>query len=310
MTKNFSAATDGERLDVFLKHNLAVISREKIKKAILNGLVSVDGSVNTDPNFRLKQGQTVSADIDTAPKKLQAEKLKLNKLFENDDFLVIEKPAGLVVHPGAGVESGTLANALIADYPEMENLGEHFRPGIVHRLDKDTSGLMLVAKNSNSFDYAKKAFKDREVGKQYIALVHGRIEKPHGFIDKPLELAPKLRKVRVSEGGKASLTEYKVLGYFQSPQIVTNGSLDFYTLIRVILHTGRTHQIRVHFAHVGHPLAGDTLYGKGKPLPSGLTRQFLHAARLTFRLPDGTSLDIESRLPDDLEKVLSNLKKL
>lgn len=305
MTKDFSPDTDGERLDVFLKNNLAVISREKIKKAILNGLVSVDGSVKTDPNFRLRAGQAVSADIDTEPKKLRAEKLKLNKLFENEDFLVIEKPAGLVVHPGAGVESGTLANALIADYPEMENLGEHFRPGIVHRLDKDTSGLMLVAKNPTSFDHAKKAFKDRQVGKEYIALVHGRIEKSHGFIDKPLELAPKLRKVRVSEDGKAALTEYRVLGYFQDKV-----SLDQYTQIRVILHTGRTHQIRVHFAHEGYPLAGDALYGKGKPLPSGLTRQFLHAARLTFRLPEGTNLDIESKLPEDLEKVLNNLEKL
>lgn len=318
----------GERLDIFLKKNSGDVSREKIKKAILNGHALINGQVTRDPSLSLNEGQVVEIEINISDD-LSLSELDIKKVYEDDDFLVINKPSGMVVHPGAGVDRDTLANILITKYPEMRGVGHKFRPGIVHRLDKDTSGLLLVAKNEQALDYAKKVFKDKDIKKEYVALVHGRLEKPHGFIDMPLILDHKRKKVKVSLEGRQAKTEYTVLGYYQDPKSpalgqevdgersrTTHGNpersrgVDFYTLVRVILHTGRTHQIRVHFSHLSHPLAGDSLYGKGSPLLSGLDRQFLHAKRLTFRLPNGTLLDLISELPEDLQMVLNGLDKV
>lgn len=293
----------GQRLDVFLKEYIFDVSREKIKRAILAGQVSVNGQLIDDPNYRVKAAEEIQLSIELKPYQLEPQAASLKKVFENEDFVIIDKPAGMVVHPGANVTDGTLAHALLAEYPSIANVGHPLRPGIVHRLDKDTSGLMLVAKNDQAFEYAKELFKSRNISKEYETLVAGKVNDLHGFIEKPLILVPEHRRVEVSENGRPAKTEYRNRGWYRD-----TGSLDFYTLLRVILHTGRTHQIRVHFSSLGHPLAGDQVYGKGRPIPKGLTRQFLHAKRLAFKLPDGTDVDVESALPDDLKEVLNNLE--
>ncbi len=324
MAKSFTVEKQSAslRLDVFLKNLVSDVSREKIKRAILAGQVAVAGEIVTDPSKVLREGQVVELHKDIKPYRLEPEPLPLKKVYEDDDFLVIDKPAGLVIHPGANVLSGTLAHALLAEYPEMAEVGDSLRPGIVHRLDKETSGLVLVAKNTKAFDYAKAIFKNREITKGYEALVVGHLPKKQGTINKPLSLRPERRRVEVSREGKPALTEYQVLALYQESIVLDphakrsssakgiGAEVDFYTLVRIILHTGRTHQIRVHFSSEGFPVAGDGLYGRGKPVPEGLERQFLHAKRLTFKLPNGTTLDLESELPDDLKKVLDNLELL
>ncbi|OGE86342.1 MAG: hypothetical protein A3J48_02485 [Candidatus Doudnabacteria bacterium RIFCSPHIGHO2_02_FULL_46_11] len=296
----------GQRLDVFLKGQISEVSREKVKRAILGGKVYVNGPKNIDPSFIVAAGNLIEIEIDTKPFKLKAENISLKKIYEDDDFLVIDKPAGLVVHPGANVTTGTLANALLGEYPQIQGLGHEFRPGIIHRLDKGTSGLMLIAKNEKSFEYGKALFEKRLIAKEYETLVFGRLEPKFGVIEKPLRLVPERRRVEVSAEGKAAKTEYRVLGYFED-----SDGIDFYSLVRVILHTGRTHQIRVHFASLGHPVAGDSLYSADeKTKKAGPARQFLHAKRLAFRLPNGTMLDLESELPADLQDFLNSLQKI
>src|SRR3989338_4503883 len=197
--KNFKveAPLAGRRLDVFLSGLVREVSREKIKRAIAAGQATIDGEKISDPAFKLKEGQAVGLDIDTAPYRLKPTALKLDKVYEDNDFLVINKPAGLVVHPGAGVWAGTLAHALLAEYPQIAEVGENWRPGIVHRLDKDTSGLMLIAKNRAAFEYAKNIFKTRQVSKEYEALLVGQLLPKTGVIEKPLALVPQRRRVEV-----------------------------------------------------------------------------------------------------------------
>lgn len=226
--------------------------------------------------------------------------------FENDELLVVEKPAGVVVIPTKKTEQVSLQSLLLKKRPEQNKLGEEFRFGIVHRLDKNTSGLVLVAKSKDSFEYFTKLFKNREIDKEYLALVYGKIEK-HGVIDKPLTKIGQrgISKVRVDEEGKASKTEYWPFGHYHL-------GLDQYTLLRVKLHTGRTHQIRVHFSSERHPVMGDDLYGKpeSQKLADILSRQFLHAMKLEFQLPDKTWLTVESEIPEDLKKVLDKIQKI
>lgn len=307
MTKNFivEAESQGTRLDAYLAKNITAVSRVKIKKAILEGKLFLDGKQIYNPSLKLKAGMKVVLDIEPDTGELKAQDLDLEIIYEDDDFLAINKPAGLVVHPGANLSEGTLANALVAKYPEISQVGHQFRPGIIHRLDKDTSGVLLIAKNNKALEYGQQIFKIRSIKKQYQALVCGRLETLHGFIEKPLLLDPRRRKVIVSEKGKPAKTEFKVKDYYQDPN-----TLDVYTLLDVILHTGRTHQIRVHFADLGHPLAGDLVYSPKNSKPESLHRHFLHAKRLQFKLPGGTYLDLEAPLPQDLQNVLNNLAKL
>lgn len=311
MTRNLEVKKqeEGKRLDVFLKSYFPEISREKVKRGILSNNVFVDDELVDDPSYRVKAGQTVEADIDIKPFKLVPEDIDLEKVYEDDNFIAINKPVGLVVHPGAGIKSGTLANALISHYPGIKDIGDPTRPGIIHRLDKDTSGIILVAKNKEAFEYGKFLFKDRKIKKEYKTLLYGRIDELHGIIEKPLALVPERQRVEVSEKGKPAKTEYWVEGYYGSKSDDGDGKeVDIYTLIRVILHTGRTHQIRVHFSSINHPVAGDDLYGTGFNPPKGLNRQFLHAARLQFKSLDGTFLDLRAPLPEDLQRVLEDLE--
>lgn len=232
--------------------------------------------------------------------------IPLDIVYEDDDIVVINKQARISVHPSVNEPSGTVANALIAKYPELiAGVGEDsLRPGIVHRLDKDTSGLLVVAKNQKSFEFLKKEWQSGQVIKKYLALVWGTMKSEKGEIKS--ELARSLSdfrkrmvlKLRAGQElkGKLAVTEYEVVKKYKD-----------FSLVEVIPKTGRTHQIRVHMASIGHPVAGDKVYGNKKVAPEGLTRQFLHAFYLSFSLPGGKKIALESDLPEDLNEILAKL---
>ncbi|MEO8065917.1 MAG: RluA family pseudouridine synthase [Candidatus Doudnabacteria bacterium] len=310
------------RLDKFLADQNKEVSRSRIQKAIKNGQVSVNGQKILEPDFIVKPEDKIELP-EFKNEELKASNLELKVVFENDDLAVIDKPAGMVVHPGAGNKEDTLAQALMTRYPGIEKVGEPHRPGIVHRLDEDTSGLILIAKNAESYEYFKKQFLERKVEKEYLALVHGAPPKTHDLIDLPIQRVPLKQKMSVGDGsasggklGKPAQTEYWVLkeGVAEGLSLPKNGGLKTsatkpdpagqVSLLRVKLHTGRTHQIRVHLAHIGNPIVGDRLYGN-KEDSKILDRQFLHAYRLKFKLMDGTWLEVESPLPEDLKEVLT-----
>ncbi len=286
------------RLDKFLALQHSEVSRGRIQKAIKAGLVLVNGQKTLETDFQLKETDQVELP-EFVKEELKPSNIELKVIFENDDCAVIDKPAGLVVHPGAGNTEDTLANALLTRFPGIDKVGEPHRPGIVHRLDEDTSGLILVAKNQEALDYFKQQFQDRKVEKEYLALVHGVPLKQHDIIDAPLEKVPLKQKMKVGTG-KEAVTEYWVKGVNGGKG---EGALQF-SLLRVKLHTGRTHQIRAHLAHIGHPIVGDAVYGKRSDM---LNRQFLHAHRLKFQLLDGTWLELHSPLPAQLQQVLTQL---
>lgn len=295
------------RLDRFLAEKIKEASRSRIQKDIESGLVRVNGEVAAESKTVVRLGDEIEYRIQKTEYRNSDsgfEILDSHVLYENEDLLVIDKPAGLVVHPAPGYKGPTLVEGLLHKYKDIKLVGEDdIRPGIVHRLDKDTSGVMLVAKSQKMFEHLKDAFASRKIKKEYIALVCGNVESKHGFIDAPVgKHAADFRKMTALRptNAKPALTEYYVQEH-----------LDGYTLLMVKLHTGRTHQIRVHFSSPdffgGHPLAGDKLYGKCKA--PGLERQFLHARKIEVQLPDATWIEAESKLPPDLEQVLNNLRK-
>ncbi len=222
-------------------------------------------------------------------------------IYEDKNIIVINKPADLIVHPNNPEQKNTLVDELLAYCPEIKNVGnDPMRPGIVHRLDKDTSGLIIIAKNNHSFAYLKKQFSERKIVKKYLALVHGQVKDEKGIITKSISFSKKDRKKRsalLDEKSKKAWTEYKVVKRFKK-----------YTLLEIIIKTGRTHQIRVHLSSIGHPIAGDKQYKfKRQLLPENLNRQFLHASYLKFKLPDGKIMEFKLDLPEDLKNVLQNL---
>lgn len=287
-----------ERLDKFLANNVVAVSRGKIQKAIKSGQITVNSKQITEKDFLLSVGDKVELP-EFQTYNLQPKTYNLKIIFENPDLAVIDKPAGLMVHPAAGREDDTLANILISKYPNIKNVGDPHRPGIVHRLDEDTSGLLVVAKTQPGFDYLKGLFLNRLIEKQYLALVHGVPEKLHGMIDEPIGKNSTHQKMKVGVGREAK-TEYRLLA---------SDPAGLFSLLLVNLHTGRTHQIRVHLNHIGHPVVGDWLYGgEHKQADKQLiARQFLHARRLKLKLADGTWLELESELPEDLKEVLNKL---
>jgi len=227
--------------------------------------------------------------------------IKLKIVYEDKDVIVIEKPAGLVTHPAKTGQNDALVNGLIAYYPSIKSIGDNpLRPGLVHRLDKDTSGLMVVAKNNQAFKYLKKQFQEGKIVKHYFALVISRVKDKKGIITKAISISKKDRRKRsalLDKKSKKAWTEYKILKNFKD-----------YSLLEVIPKTGRTHQIRVHLASIGHPIAGDKQYKfKRRPCPKNLSRQFLHAHYLKFQLPNGRLVEIKSKLPRDLKEVLQGL---
>jgi 23S rRNA pseudouridine1911/1915/1917 synthase len=317
------AAEDaGERLDRVLAQRVAELSRSRHKALILAGRVAIDGATIRDPGHRVNAGERIMLELPPAEDAaISPEDIALNVVFEDAELIVIDKPAGLVVHPGAGNWTGTLANALVAHCgASLTGVGGVKRPGIVHRLDKDTSGLMVVAKTERAHRALSRQFAEGGRGKAlrrgYLALVWGAPERPRGTIDKPIGRHPRAReKMAVRAGGRSAVTHWEVLEHYRGRDGTPVASL-----IACRLETGRTHQIRVHLASIGHPLLGDETYGSGfktkanqlsseaKAALGALGRQALHAYLLVVEHPSqGTNLEFRSELPDDFLRLRHSL---
>ena len=302
----WQAAEDavGARLDLAVAARVAEISRSFAATLIESGALQVNGIAVTKPGQRIKAGDVLSLAMPPPqPSGLAAQSIPLNVIYEDDDLLVVDKAAGMVVHPAPGHRDGTLVNALLAHVPEMElDMGDEARPGIVHRLDKDTSGLIVVAKRRAAHEALARQMSARSMLKEYAAVIQGALTPPSGVIDAPIARDPRDRqRMAIVTGGRPARTRY-----------TTERAIRPYTMIRATLETGRTHQIRVHMASAGHPILGDALYGKRTLKDAakvGLSRQFLHAQRLGFTLPaTGEWHEFTSPLPDDLQAALSRLE--
>ncbi len=291
----------GRRLAQFLVEKITGTSRARIQALVRAGRVRVNapGSTQGSPakaGYRLRGGETVTVEWQPPrPLRAFAEDIPLEILYEDDELVVVNKPAGMAVHAGAGRDAGTLVNALLGRFGALSGASGEIRPAIVHRLDRQTSGVLLVARTDQAHRALAAQFQAREVSKTYLALVHGRVEAERGRIAAPIARDLKRRRRMTSRrrGGREALTEFRVLR-----------RLPRFTLLEVTIHTGRTHQIRVHLAAEGHPVAGDTLYGA----PGGLLgRNFLHAARIGFRHPaDGRPMEFSAPLPAELQAFLGN----
>ena len=302
-TLELTADRPGERLDVFLSRAVADLSRSQARRLIDDGLVTVDGTPER-PSYRLPGGARITATLPPAEEvEPAAERIPLTIIYQDEDVIVVDKPAGLTVHPAPGHPSGTLVNALLALAPELADLRDRVRPGIVHRLDRDTSGLLVVARNERARADLIRQMKQREVSKTYLALVQGVPQPPQGTIEAPIGRHPRNRKkMAVIAGGREAETRYRVREEIDS---LSAGRRSF-ALLEVEPVTGRTHQIRVHLAAIGHPVVGDTTYGKRSDI---VARQFLHAWRLAFDLPSsGRRVEFESPLPADLRAALARLR--
>jgi 23S rRNA pseudouridine1911/1915/1917 synthase len=301
----------GARIDSFLASRVPDASRTRIQRAIEDGEVLVNNLV-VKSSYRLRAGDQVEVDlIAPPPLALIAEPIPLDIVFEDEDLVVVDKPAGMVVHPGAGIESGTLANALAYHFNELSGSAGQIRPGIVHRLDKETSGLLVVAKNDLAHERLSDQFRDRQVFKMYIALVYGRVSQARGEIEARIGRSHHNRtRMAVLRGGagRPAHTLFEVAATYNE-----------FTLLKVRIKTGRTHQIRVHMAHIGHPVVGDATYGQGRDNSvrdaqdrarvRALGRHFLHSAQLGFAHPrTGETLEFTSPLPAELELFLKQLE--
>ena len=305
-------AQAGARLDQFLAQGLGW-SRARLQKLLKAGLVTVNGAPKA-ASYKVRAGEAVTVQVpEPAPSPLAPEPLALEIIYEDRDLLVINKPPGQVVHPGAGHRGGTLLNALLHHCPELKEIGEVSRPGLVHRLDKDTSGLLVVAKTALAHQSLVGQFAARETHKKYLALVWGRLPEVEGRIDKDIGRHPSQRHKMTAHPrrGKAAVTRWRVLREFPGPL----------TLVELSPETGRTHQLRVHLASLGHPVLGDATYGGGvsrlagapklrslKPL---VHRQLLHAWRLEVTHPrTGERLSWEAPLPEDFQKIMDKLGRM
>jgi 23S rRNA pseudouridine1911/1915/1917 synthase len=301
----------GKRLDQFLASRLDSVSRARVQEMIAGSLVLVNDAA-AKPSLKLRCGEriTVLGEAQRAPLKAIAEEIPLDIVYEDDDLAVINKPAGMMVHAGAGATDdarnrGTLVNALLHHMNNLSGVGGALRPGIVHRLDKETSGLILVAKNDDAHRKLSAQFAAREVKKKYVALVHGWVKKDSGTLAQSISRDP-VRRMKMTarlEGGRAAVTHYRVVRRLDT-------KFGKFTLLDVKIDTGRTHQIRVHVATMGHPVVGDTTYGapaqaRGKSAVIVLKRNFLHAAELEFRHPrTAQTIALKSELPEELQQFL------
>ncbi len=305
------AEAEGRRLDVWLARRLPSLSRARLQALIEAGHVRLDGR-GAQPATRLRAGQSIEVCVPpAAPAEPQPEPIPLAIVHEDGRLLVVDKPAGLIVHPGAGAARGTLVNALLHHVKDLSGVGGVLRPGIVHRLDRGTSGLLLVAKDDETHRALARQFAGREVEKEYLALVHGVPGRSHGEIDAPIGRHPVQRK-KMSVGaprGRPARTSWRLEEAF-----------DGAALLRVRIHTGRTHQIRVHLASIGHPLVGDAVYGgartpgcqraSAREAVRSFGRPALHAARLAFTHPGtGERVVFSSALPEDLAALVARLRE-
>lgn len=299
-------AEAGQRIDKYIADEIPDLSRSKVQKLIEEGRVTVNDEA-TKSSYQVEVGDEIVVHVPPPPEPVQVkpEPIPLDIVYEDDDIMVVNKPAGMVVHPAYGHRTGTLVNAVLAHYPDLAGVGNARRPGIVHRLDKDTSGLIIVAKNDSARWHLQRQFKRREVHKVYLALLEGHLEPARGIIEAPIGRDKRHRKrMTVVKGGREARTDYRVVGYFG---VGAGHRARPYTLVEAEPKTGRTHQVRVHFASIGHPLAGDPVYGFRKQRLS-LQRQFLHAQTLGFRLPGSDEyIELTAELPDDLRGVLEGL---
>jgi 23S rRNA pseudouridine1911/1915/1917 synthase len=292
--------SEGERLDRFATERISGLSRSYVQQLIDRGMVLVDGLPRRS-SFKVAVGQTVTVEIPPpVVESLEPEDIPLNIVYEDRDLIVLNKRAGMVVHPAPGNIRGTLVNALIFHAPEMNVSGSN-RPGIVHRLDKDTSGLMVVAKTDRAKESLLAQWQARSVLKEYVALVRGVVEPDEGTIDAPMDRDPLERKrMAVLATGREAITHFRVRERFSAA-----------TLLDVELETGRTHQIRVHLKFIGHPIVGDSTYNRHSDRFGGkqsiAPRQFLHASRLGFELPNGERRTFAAELPEDLQAVLEQV---
>ncbi|NMC45866.1 MAG: RluA family pseudouridine synthase [Chloroflexi bacterium] len=289
-----------ERLDKYLAEQLSDLSRSRIQDLIRGGYIRVDGETIDKVSTLLPSPCSISITIPPAqPSHIIPEAIPLDILYEDENVIVVNKPAGLVVHPSNGHQSGTLVHALLAHAPFLQGIGGVQRPGIVHRLDRDTSGVLLVAKNEKTHRYLQEQFKSRAVNKIYVALVDGHPPTPTGRIETGIQRDPTQRKkmaIAYSGRGRVAVSEYKTIRSFKN-----------HTLLEVKIFTGRTHQIRVQMAYLGCPVVADTVYGHKHPsLP--LHRQFLHARSVRIRLPGRSEpMEFSAPLPDDLQQTLDEL---
>lgn len=292
------------RLDSYIASKDLELSRSMIKKLLEDGKITVNGEI-TKASYKVQLNDKIEIDIEKPKEvKLEAQEIPLDVIYEDNDILVVNKQKGLIVHPGNGNLDGTLANAVMAHCKDsLSGIGGELRPGIVHRLDKDTSGLLIIAKNDKAHIKMSEQIKDRKVKKTYIALVRGIISENEATINMPIGRSTKDRKkMAVTKNGKEAITHFKVLNRF-----TTNKAS--YTLLEVKIDTGRTHQIRVHMAEIGHPVIGDTVYSNGKN-EFGVVGQCLHAKKLEFTHPiTEKEMNLEAPLPEYFEKIIEELEK-
>jgi 23S rRNA pseudouridine1911/1915/1917 synthase len=292
-THRLTADRSGERVDAFIARRVPEISRSYVKRLLDGGLVTVEGRVPKAAE-KVAEGDLIVVEVPPPQElSLEAQQIPVTIVYQDSDIIVVDKPPGLTVHPAPGSPSGTLVNALLAICPDLQGIAGTLRPGIVHRLDKDTSGLLVVAKNDRAMRSLQQQLAERRVHKTYLALVHGVPAPRAGQIEAPIGRSSRNRKkMAIVENGREATTRYKV-----------RDDLGKYALLEVEPVTGRTHQIRVHLAAIGHPIVGDAVYGRSSPL---VERQFLHAWKLAFGMPlGGRQMEFESPLPPDLRSALN-----
>ena len=294
-SRGFVVEDHDGRVDLFLARQGLDLTRSQVRRLMEQGHVLLNGRI-ARPSRKLRPGDRISVTVPPPePVTLSPEAIPLSVVYEDGEIIVVDKPAGIAVHPAPGHPSHTLVNALLAHCPDLKGIGGELRPGIVHRLDKDTSGLLLVAKSSAAHVSISRQLQDRKVRKGYLALASGQVVPREGAIDAPIGRDPWNRKrMAVVQGGREAFTSYRVLNYLRQ-----------HSYMEVFPKTGRTHQIRVHLASAGHPIMGDALYGKRSSI---LGRQFLHAHLLEFRHPStDEGMEVTSPLPEDLRLALDTL---
>jgi 23S rRNA pseudouridine1911/1915/1917 synthase len=301
---NLQVEEKGERIDRYLSQHLPDLSRSRIQQLIEQGNVQVNSKVCTSKKITVQAGDRIFLTIPAAkPLDLQPEAIPLEVLYEDDALIIINKPAGLVVHPAPGHEDGTLVNALLAHCPNLAGIGGVQRPGIVHRLDKDTTGAIAIAKTDQAHQHLQAQLKAKTARRQYLGVVYGSPAAESGTIDQPIGRHPVDRKkmavVPVDKGGRSAVTHWQV-----------RERLGNYTLIHFQLETGRTHQIRVHSAYIGHPIVGDPIYSSGRSLGVNLPGQALHAWKLSLQHPaSGEWIEVTAPLPKTFSTLLDVLRR-